>query len=193
MMSCLFGRLPAHPTLVKRHAGSHIVSNRETLFAGTHGDQALATLRAYNQHTRDLFISHLRQFIASTPEDPALSQFNLPLTSASLPKAAPASVVPGSGVLSYLKSNSRTVGLRSPFVALRGFGDSFSTVNELARDARGDVFVCSSQVRSTCRVDVLWFCYPAKFGATVCSRNFTDCVRRDVSSRCPPLTSATCG
>ena len=154
MLSLLFGRLPAHPALVKRQTGTEVVSNRSLLLTGPHSSTAFATLNALNGRTRDLFISHLREFIASTPEDDAVSPFKLPLTKAALAKGAPSTPPASSsgGVLSYLSSCSRNVKLRSPFVALRGFGDSFTTVNELARDVRGDVFVCTSQVCAGCEV-----------------------------------------
>ena len=147
VLSLLFARLPAHPSLVRRHKDddSNVVSNRPSLLAR---DKSLAALEAFNSRTRDLFISHLKKEVAAGSS--SKSAFSLPLTKAELysgsGSSGTAALASGAGALAYLQSNSRPLGLRSPFVALRGFGDSFGTVKELARDIRGDVFVCSSQV-----------------------------------------------
>jgi hypothetical protein len=51
------------------------------------------------------------------------------------------------GAVALLHAQCQEVELRSPFVALRGQGDSFASVHELARDVRTDVFVSTAQVR----------------------------------------------
>ena len=119
---------------------------------------ASAIVDAYNKQVRTLYLQHVKAFVSSHRD--VLKAGVLPVSNveyASPPPPAATGVdsgvsgagsaaVAASGLLAAARASSAPPAVRSPFLALRGVGDAFETVQEVTNEVCGGLTASSEQV-----------------------------------------------
>jgi hypothetical protein len=132
VLSHLFNRIP-----IERKSKLVTIAARSSseIFLKRLPDAAEKLLIRHNQDTLSIFKNYVNSYINQHLGDKPDRE--LPLTKVSVGRRE-------SCESSFMGGNPTVI--RSPFAALSGFGDDFTTINELCSDVRGDVFLKESAI-----------------------------------------------
>jgi hypothetical protein len=130
-LSHLFGRIPCHLYNNKTWLETVVRPSSSVVILPDLEPRATEILKRHNDETRDIFHTYVRSYIEQHLDKP---DNELPLTKQTVSPLRPADFA------SITSPMSPTIS-RSPFSALSGHGDEYSTIHELCESVRGGVFL----------------------------------------------------
>lgn len=127
VLSHLFNRIPVQRT---KGLANRVQKSTSVVFLPRLSTNAEKMLMKHNAETLSIFKGYVNSFISHNLADKP--DRTLPFTKVAVGQPDAATAPPAS--------------IRSPFVALSGFGDEFKTIHELCSTVRGDVFLEESTI-----------------------------------------------